>query len=253
MQILEEVCLKQGFKAHEFDLKHHNHVLDTTAIIRFTGLPNNAQLEMCSVQRTRTESPVTLGLQLENGNRLTGDFLPADTLWDVIEKLCAEETKRKENLVIIYMRNEVYGVEALKSTSLRSLGLTGGRAMLRVIHKSPEELKTQANVSSVIPVKPVEEKPYVRKQQDTCKNIVHKTEEKSANSPVKKSNNLVMDFIKKEKLKSENKVTDSNQDENMEVEPTTTRLKDIPTKETAKLPTKIDTRTLEDFVFVSYL
>ena len=57
--------------------RHHNHVLDTTQIVRFTGLPNNALLEMTAVQKVREEKNVILGLQLESGSRVTGDFIPA--------------------------------------------------------------------------------------------------------------------------------------------------------------------------------
>jgi hypothetical protein len=44
--------------------------------MRFSGLPNNAQLEMAAAQKTREETAVVLGLQLESGDRRLGDFLP---------------------------------------------------------------------------------------------------------------------------------------------------------------------------------
>lgn len=67
-QILEDVCEKQGFQATEYDLKHHNHILDLTATLRFTNLPNKATLEMVEAERKREESNVTIGLLLEDGN-----------------------------------------------------------------------------------------------------------------------------------------------------------------------------------------
>lgn len=90
---------------------------------------------MCAVQRTRIESTVTVGVQLEDGTRLTGNFIPDDNLWNVLNQVCPNEINPEENLVIIYMRREVYGKNALQTTTLRSLGLTTGRAMLRLIHK----------------------------------------------------------------------------------------------------------------------
>ena len=57
--------------------------------------------------------------------------LCSDTLWNVIETLSPNEADPESNPVIIYMRREICGVEALKNTTLRNLGLTGGRAMLR--------------------------------------------------------------------------------------------------------------------------
>jgi hypothetical protein len=58
-------------------------------------------------------------------------YVLSDSLWDVIKELCPEEADPNSNPVIIYMRREVSGMKALEETTLRSLGLTGGRAMLR--------------------------------------------------------------------------------------------------------------------------
>ncbi|KAK9888207.1 hypothetical protein WA026_000475 [Henosepilachna vigintioctopunctata] len=158
LQVLEEVCKKQGFNPGDYDIKHHNKALDTSMTIQFSGLPNNAQLELGPAVKTRKESEITVALNVQDGNRILGTFLPSNTLQDVLNSLYQSQ---EPNPVVIYMRRELYG-EDLEKTDLRSLGLTGGRAMLRVIHKSPEELKTQANVSSTIPPKIVEEKPYKR-------------------------------------------------------------------------------------------
>lgn len=128
------MCKKQGFNEEEYDIKHHNKVLDTTTTILFSGLPNNAQLELAPATKQRAESDVTIALNLESGKRLMGVFNPATTLWEVAEQLCSSEASAEENPVIIYMRNEIFG-DALRTTTLRSLGITGGRAMLRLIHK----------------------------------------------------------------------------------------------------------------------
>lgn len=66
-KILEEVCKKQGYKSEEYDLRHHNHIIDTQTILRFSGLPNNAMLEMSEAVKIREESDVVLGVQLEDG------------------------------------------------------------------------------------------------------------------------------------------------------------------------------------------
>nr|CAD7260030.1 unnamed protein product [Timema shepardi] len=148
LQILEEVCKKQDLNPEEYDIKHHNHVLDPSTIVRFSGLPNNAQLEMITSKKTRQESAITLGLQLESGARPMGDFLSSDSLWKVITKLCPEEANPDSNPVVIYMRREVAGKGELENTTLRHLGLMGGRAMLRFVHRTAEELHRQANVSA---------------------------------------------------------------------------------------------------------
>lgn len=109
-------------------------------MFRFSGLPNNALLEMVEATKSRTEADIFLALQLEDGSRLTGTFKTSNFLIDVLKALIPEKSTPESNSVIIYMRKEVYG-ENLESTSLRSLGLTGGRAIFRLIHKKPEELK----------------------------------------------------------------------------------------------------------------
>lgn len=131
---MEEVCKKQGLNSKDYDIKHHNQVLDTTVLMQFSGLPNNAQLELSKATKIRVESEVILGLQLESGTRLMGKFQPKDSLWEIISTLCPNELE-SENLVVIYMRQEIYGKENLYNVTLRSLGVTSGRVMCRLIHR----------------------------------------------------------------------------------------------------------------------
>lgn len=144
LQVLEEVCQKHKYNADEYDLKHYNRVLDANAILRFTGLTNNALLEMVSCTKPRLKSNVVIGLQLEDGQRLTGEYTPDITLADILKSLCPDQDLEKA--VLIYMHREIYGISTLEKTTLKLLGLTHGRAMLRLIFRDPEQLKTQANV-----------------------------------------------------------------------------------------------------------
>lgn len=66
-QVLEDVCKKQGYQPSDYDLKHHNHVLDLTTTVRFSNIPNKACLEMVENETKRTETNVTVGLTLEDG------------------------------------------------------------------------------------------------------------------------------------------------------------------------------------------
>ncbi|XP_032520884.2 tether containing UBX domain for GLUT4 [Danaus plexippus] len=147
LQVLEDVCAKHGFEATEYDLKHHNHVLDLTTTIRFCNLPNKALLEMVEAERKRLESNVTVGLMLNDGERIMGDFSPNTSLYDLITSLAPNELPSFKNPTILYMRQEVIGLPALKEKTLRQLGLLTGRAILRLLDKT--EQATQANVSSV--------------------------------------------------------------------------------------------------------
>lgn len=124
-------------------------MLDLTTIMRYSGLPNNAGLEMCAAAKKRAESSVIILVQLENGTRVTGDFVPSgelnnvvlqsiiiemcflDSMWHVVSTVCGDELAAMDSPVIIFTRTEVCGEEKLKATTLRSLGLIGGRAMFR--------------------------------------------------------------------------------------------------------------------------
>ncbi|CAH0729773.1 unnamed protein product, partial [Brenthis ino] len=146
LQLLEDVCKKQGIQPSDYNLKHHNHILDLTTTIRFCNLPNKAQLEMVEAEKKRVESNLTIGLTLNDGERMTGDFSPNTSLYDLIISLAPNELRSLNNPTIMYMRQEVVGVDALKGKSLRQLGLIKGRAILRLLDKTEA---TQANVSSV--------------------------------------------------------------------------------------------------------
>lgn len=144
LQVLEEVCQKHKYNADEYDLKHYNRILDANAILRFTGLTNNALLEMVACTKPRKKSDVMIGIQLEDGQRLTGEYAPDTSLTDILKSLCPGQDL--DRAVIIYMHREIYGLDTLDKTTLKLLGLTHGRAMLRLIFRDPEQLKTQANI-----------------------------------------------------------------------------------------------------------
>ncbi|XP_036386325.1 tether containing UBX domain for GLUT4 [Megalops cyprinoides] len=148
LQVLEDVCKKHGFNPDEYDLKFQRTVLDLSQQWRFASLPNNAKLEMAptSRQRTGAESRVRIALQLEDGSRLQDSFSSGQTLWELVNHF--PQTRLQEQQlsdftpVCVYMRDEVSGAETLKQTTLKSLGLTGGSAIVRYVLKatgSPED------------------------------------------------------------------------------------------------------------------
>lgn len=137
--MLEEVCEKHKFDPNVYDLKHHKRILDLTTSFRFSGLPNNAQLEMVEAQKKRQDAEVELVVQLSDGSRVIGKFKPNTTLLDIIKQLCVNELTG-EDLFAIYMRTEVSS-EKLESTSLKDLGLISGRAIIRLVHRDPNAAK----------------------------------------------------------------------------------------------------------------
>lgn len=106
---------------------------------RFSGLPNNAQLEMVDALKKRQDADVNLMVQLSDGTRLEGTFKPNETIQDIVRKLCPEKIDATD-LVAIYMRTEILS-NKLHETSLKDLGLVGGRAILRLVHREADAAK----------------------------------------------------------------------------------------------------------------
>ncbi|XP_067641326.1 tether containing UBX domain for GLUT4 [Eurosta solidaginis] len=175
LQILEEVCQKHDLDSNEYCLKHHNKEIGLTQIFRFSGLPNNCLLEMAQTERKRTESNVDICVQLEDGSRVQGQFKPSYNLWQVVEQLSAKALESYSSPVVIYMRQEIIGKEHMEKTTLKSLGIFEGRAMVRVIDKTAEDLKSQANVyiQPTVKEKPMQEDD--EKPKSTQKNATKKS------------------------------------------------------------------------------
>lgn len=106
---------------------------------RFSGLPNNAQLEMVEAQKKRTDTEVSLLVQLSDGTRLEQTFKPTCTIADIVQQLCPEKSDAYD-LVAVYMRTEVPS-DKMAATTLKELGLISGRAIIRLIHRDPDAAK----------------------------------------------------------------------------------------------------------------
>ncbi|XP_029635484.1 tether containing UBX domain for GLUT4 isoform X3 [Octopus sinensis] len=156
LQILEDCCKKQGFLPPEdYSLMHGRTVLDLTLSIRYLNLTNNAKLELVKAATPRKESEIIVALQLSDGTRLQKSFLPQVTLWEILQHWQKEADSSLQPLlttevdtsgstcvhpICIYMREEIIGEIALKTTPLRKLGLTGGKAVIRLVHRQVDDV-----------------------------------------------------------------------------------------------------------------
>ncbi|NXS95991.1 ASPC1 protein, partial [Jacana jacana] len=115
-------------------------VLDLSLQWRFARLPNNAKLEMVPVSnRVGGGNTVRIALQLDDGSRLQDTFVCQQSLWELLHHFAKLREFMEQHSdfspVCIYMRDEVSGKDALEKTTLKSLGLTGGSAIIRVVMK----------------------------------------------------------------------------------------------------------------------
>ncbi|XP_068227069.1 tether containing UBX domain for GLUT4 isoform X2 [Palaemon carinicauda] len=194
LQIIEDACKKEKFDSDQYDLKHLHRTLDSSSTVRYTNLPNKCQLELVKCAIPRKSSLVTVNVASDAGMRLVHDFTPETTLWEILNHheqqghkgvfLPPEDDLREA--VIVYMMRRVSGPD-LKTTTLKSLGLTSGKCMLRhsfqilgdvqQAHVSaplsrPKPPKAEANVSEVpkkvaknVPQEPQLPQPSVSSQE----------------------------------------------------------------------------------------
>ncbi|KAL7404120.1 hypothetical protein ABVT39_009960 [Epinephelus coioides] len=162
LQVLEDVCKKHGFNPDDHGLKFQRSAVDLTLPWRFANLPNNAKLEMVTSTRKQAvaDSQVRIALQMEDGSRLQGSFCCGQTLWELLTHFPQISVAESESTpVCVYMRDEVSGEEALKKTTLKSLGLTGGSAIVRFLLKKNkaqgEEDGGKATETTAMPTTPV--------------------------------------------------------------------------------------------------
>jgi len=151
--VMETACSKKGFDPATHVLERNNKRVDLSSTVRFSGLPNNATLEMVKLSEEEaaliiSKQTVSVCLQTPSGERLVETFPASTNLGQVVgkwkEKLGTPEPG--EEPVLVYMRREVVGQEELNSTTLKTLGLTQGKGLFRFFYKKPEVLKSQANV-----------------------------------------------------------------------------------------------------------
>lgn len=149
LQVLEDTCRRQDFNPSEYDLKFQRTVLDLSLQWRFANLPNNAKLEMVPLSRSREgpENMVRVALQLDDGSRLQDTFSSGQTLWELLSHF-AQTREHLQQLgevtpACIYMRDEVTGGTALRSTTLQSLGLVAGSATIRFVMKQCDPASSQ--------------------------------------------------------------------------------------------------------------
>ncbi|KAA8595160.1 hypothetical protein FQN60_012295 [Etheostoma spectabile] len=128
--------------------------VDLTLPWRFANLPNNANLEMVTSTRKQAvaDSQVRIALQMEDGSRLQGSFSCG-------QSLVSDLSESGSTPVCVFMRDEVSGEEALKKATLKSLGLTGGNAIIRFLLKTNkaqgEEDVREATETAAMPTTPV--------------------------------------------------------------------------------------------------
>uniref|UniRef100_A0A1X7VFL1 UBX domain-containing protein n=1 Tax=Amphimedon queenslandica TaxID=400682 RepID=A0A1X7VFL1_AMPQE len=134
LYVVEQCCEKHGYDSSKHVLKHGLKNVDLSSPFRYSGLPNNAKLELVESETVRSidKEMVQLVVQTEDGQRFSGSFSPSTTLHYILETHKLTGVEANAHLTIVYMRRQVSGERELKRTALKDLGLLGGRAILRL-------------------------------------------------------------------------------------------------------------------------
>lgn len=149
-EVLTKSCQDLSLDPEQFDLLHQTKVLDLSLTIRFANLSNNAQLELKKLTVPRVQSNVSIAVQSESGQRTTGLFMPDTSLYQVIAETSGfPAVKKGQQVVCLFTRREIFGEENLRSTTLKSLGLNSGSAVLRTLVRDEVVLGGQAFVEDL--------------------------------------------------------------------------------------------------------
>ncbi len=141
LEIIDESCKKQGLDPSEYDVIFQRRRLDIASTLRLAAVPNNAMLELKRLDIPRKFEDVIIALQLEDGSRLNPHpFSPNSCLYEIIEhfsnvsdtlKNSFKQQNDQVHSVCGYMNEQLIGTYQLKNTSLKDLGLTNGRGIIR--------------------------------------------------------------------------------------------------------------------------
>lgn len=116
---------------------------------------------VASPKSKKAQSSSTVGLQLECGERLVKEFPSSASLWDVLThwdsdqdsphqgKIINPSPEEQKSPVCIYMTQEIKGESSLQSATLHSLGLTGKRAVIRLMHRQLQDMVEEPKIAQI--------------------------------------------------------------------------------------------------------
>ncbi|CAM9272979.1 unnamed protein product [Chrysoparadoxa australica] len=135
--VLNDACTSFGLQAGSCCLMHKKNqkmiAVDLSQPFRYTGIPQNATIELKEIVKIAGKGKVEVGLRLPGvGERILGTFTSSHTLSEVLQQFVDRgsipEAVLHGNPSLNFMR-QAYSGPALSST-LESIGLCSGSAML---------------------------------------------------------------------------------------------------------------------------
>jgi hypothetical protein len=127
-----EACEHFRLAPSNFSMRHSSRKtpVDLSQPFRLTGLHQNTTVELVPGEGKKAAGQVRVGLRMPGGERAEGSFSSNASLWDVLEQLAPHLLL--SGPVLQFMRAAYSGEDGLRSTTLHSIGLSGGSAMFAV-------------------------------------------------------------------------------------------------------------------------
>jgi tether containing UBX domain for GLUT4 len=189
-----KVCKKQGFDPSEYCLIHQKKTLDITLSFRLTGVPNNGHLELQKLEGgPRIFNDVTLVLQLDDGSRLSAKSFPPNTTslenvinaykseCELLQCVFNEDLARETETfpICIYLTEQIIGMNQLRNTTLKDLGLLNGRGIIRFSFKNLkmdefEKLEQEFNLKLCKKIKL--EQVFLKQKEEQIRSLNNKQE-----------------------------------------------------------------------------
>ncbi|KAL7639428.1 UNVERIFIED_CONTAM: hypothetical protein RMT77_009929 [Armadillidium vulgare] len=218
-QIIEEACIKQELDPLNYNIKHLKRILDPSNTIQYSNIPNRAQLELVEAEKRRQELNVIVNLVTNEGQRLIHEFSSSSLLWDVLiyhdtiegnDFSLPYESSNEEPFIVYTMRK--FSGEELKSVTLKSLGLYGGKCMMRYNTQQKETNNEAKGTSSPVVI--------VSKTTKTSSKSSHK-DDSTANDEASSSSLQIDSGTKKiEKIINTEESSMETESEEPEIQPT---------------------------------
>ncbi|PVU96922.1 hypothetical protein BB559_002200 [Furculomyces boomerangus] len=133
--IVDSVCnqVKDLGDSNNYGLKWKNKELDLLLNVRFSNLPQGANLELVKV-KLQKNSKVTVAFQCLDGKRVTSEFSPTITLKQIYEHSTSEKMENANpGLIMMIMNKQYIGFETFEKTTVQSIGFTSGSVLIKAM------------------------------------------------------------------------------------------------------------------------
>ncbi|KFZ08584.1 hypothetical protein V502_09268 [Pseudogymnoascus sp. VKM F-4520 (FW-2644)] len=153
--VRNQACTRSKFDPSNYGLKHNNKPVDLSRTFRQSGLSSGAKLEL--VVASKSPSAVAVALQLPDGTRHTDRFPSNTTLWLILRKFEANDTKNLNftarsiadtaarssgkifyEMPVLNVMNREFGTFVDLQKTLSQIGISSGSILLRLSYRQTE-------------------------------------------------------------------------------------------------------------------